>query len=513
MWFAVKVYNDKERISRDLLLEHFGKVSDIYLLPKRVVREEREKYEDSRSVMSGYMFVNIDIKGGLEDNKLNTKRIWKQIRRFVSPWGYFFYYIQQEDPFTHEIQQVRQHTGIHFLSSDPKTTYPSLFIDQARIPDEAMETFMAYNNSVLSGQEEAIIVNEPFNAIAKDRDVVRITNGPLAGVSGVLRQENQGGGKRDRRLIASFGKSMIVKYPNVRRYNMIVVREAVTGKGSQEPQSWRMIDRLVALIQKYYKTKDPYKRLRRWLSAINNWSVENTTSRMAVAGRVIDGDFVNAKDYRRMLYSLSTLFPQRRDSDFDRYLSDYIPSIPVRPFLTPAYEDLSATDRTNPEVIRHSWLTEVVVPVNLYDLFNSDLQDTPRKKDTDRSGYEYDAHVAVVRSEGKRKVIVSWGGFFDKYERLSEAERAAFLEDLQSKSYVKTHYLLTSGEQGIKFEKLEGIGGFSMPIAGTTPEAAAVQLVKSAAPAAVELWQGTRLKSWRRLLQQYVLIHKVINNQ
>ncbi len=126
-----------------------------------------------------------------------------------------------------------------------------------------------------------------------------------------------------------------------------------------------------------------------------------------------------------------------------------------------------------------------------------------------------------MRTEaGTVKAICSWGGFYDYYASQSQEERERFHADLESKKYPRLLQLLTQGEY--QFEKVSGIGGFSIDtgIAYTEDQeelgrsvnaffAQRTSLFTSLASAAVEMWQGTRLLVWRKLLQRHVLLHKV----
>ena len=126
-----------------------------------------------------------------------------------------------------------------------------------------------------------------------------------------------------------------------------------------------------------------------------------------------------------------------------------------------------------------------------------------------------------MRTEaGTVKAICSWGGFYDYYASQSSQEQEAFLGDLETKKYTHLHYLLK--ESAYKFEKINGIGGFSIETDIAYIEDVE-ELASKAHPyfthhsllftqltaAAVEVWKGTRLLVWRQLLQRYVLLHKV----
>lgn len=81
-------------------------------------------------------------------------------------------------------------------------------------------------------------------------------------------------------------------------------------------------------------------------------------------------------------------------------------------------------------------------------------------------------------------------------------------------------YLLTQSDY--RFEKIDGIGGFSLETGIEYPDdmeelgrkaheffTLHSSLFTSLTAAAVEVWQGARLLIWRKYLQRYVLLHKV----
>lgn len=520
MWFAVRVSHSEEKRSRELLLSHFADVEDVRLMSQGMRHIHDADHDGCATATAGYMFVKLNIPHYINGKGMTaTDKIWHRMRSYVSPWGYFYYHVDVENPATHKMESVIRNTKVHLLTADPKTADPESSIDRSRIPDGDMEAYLAFNDSVLNSREEAIIINEPFSRIARDRDVVRITDGLLAGVTGVLRQETQPNGMRDRRLVARFGKSMVVKYPNIRRYNMVVIREASDGRTAAEPRAWRMIDRMTAVIERQQLKQhdacgDAYAELRQWIGGTNRYAMDDTASRMAVVNRCIPNDRPTAMADRRTLFDLSTMFPEATDEAFTEYTTKYIPSTPIRPFLTPRYADTDCTDSATANIIPHEAFTEIAIPINLYDAFNRDLQPSVRKHAGSMSDYDYEAHVAVIGSGSERRAAVSWGGFFDKYAAMSDDEKADFAADLMKRGCTLMSRLLaddggapSDGMLHITFERVGGIGGFTMTADRDAAESAR-RLVEAVAPAAVEMWQTTRFNSWRALVRQYVLIHR-----
>ena len=175
-------------------------------------------------------------------------------------------------------------------------------------------------------------------------------------------------------------------------------------------------------------------------------------------------------------------------------------------------------------MLHHNGITELILRCNLREIFldklNKDVEADKNTKVFDED-YEYYAHFALLRTEaGTVKAICSWGGFYDYYASQSSQEQEAFLGDLETKKYTNLHYLLK--ESAYKFEKINGIGGFSIEtdiayIEDVEELASKVHqyfthhslLFTQLTAAAVEVWKGTRLLVWRQLLQRYVLLHKV----
>lgn len=517
MWFAVKNQGKKkEEDFKTILMANISHVKDVYLpYIHRVYKDKhgvtRRRYE---LAAKGYMFVNVDIDDGVR----NKHDIWEKLSKYITAAGYFYWYV--DDIKDGESVPTRVTEPVRLLSSDPKTATPDEFIGNSYIPDQTMENFRNFNDQSLGGNVDAFLVNESFNKMARVNDVVRIISGPLAGEEGVIVQENEGDNRRDRRLVAKFGNCMTVHYPNIRKYNMIVVREAKEGEKSKQSRLWYIIDRLIGNLQKERKDNvdDSVRDLRNLITNINKLSENDTEGKMKIINDAIKSLKVSeTKDIRRSLFLLASVFPPSTNSKFDSLLLEYIPDARIRPFLTPAFK-VSPVGKLYEDTLKHKDFTERIIQVNLEDTFKEALEKDNSSADAyPKDSFIYDAHVAIFDQDNKiKKAVVSWGGFYDKYEALEEAQKKDFIDDLEKKNYKYLHSLLSNGipfgevdqTKKIAFDKTKGIGGFSIVFSEGQDEPVNY-LVHNVAKAAVEMWQGTRLKDWRKLVQRFVLIHNI----
>lgn len=523
MWLAVKNQGRKsEEDCKAVLMDKLSRVSDIYLpYVHRVFKDKHGRtHRRYELAIKGYMFVNVEATETRDgSNKRDLAAIWKQLDSFVTPGGYFYWY--EQVPTGGGTVPVRQTEAVRLLSGDPKTATPDQLLSHSLIPDRAMEYFRCFNEQSLGGQADAFLVNESFNNMARVNDTVRIISGPLAGQEGVIVQEADGDNRKDRRLVAKFGNSMTVHYPNIRKYNMVVVREAPAGERARASRLWYIIDRMVGLLQDQPPghTDDAPRVLRALLRRINSLPQDDNEGKMHIIQEAIpsEGDG-RAKENRRLLFLLAATFPPATNPNFDHLMAEYIPDAPIRPFLTPSP---AAGPLTPPagRTVSHNGFEERVIPVSLEQAFKAPLgSDAPSAIHNPGESFFYDAHVAVFRPDGDRsKAVVSWGAFYDKYAALDENGRKDFADDLARKGYTHLHALLSTGlvpsgtaaSPKLSFDRTNGIGGFSVTFGNQDEEEAVRRLVDGAAQAAVELWQGTRLQLWRQLVQRSVLIHHI----
>lgn len=513
MWFAVKTQGGKkEEDYKAILADNISQVKDVYL-PYRH-RTFKDQYGRTQRryelAVKGYMFVNVDVVDATDESKRDVQTIWSQLKNFITPAGYFYWH-EKETTDGSEVA-ARVTVPIRLLSPDPKTATPEQLIEHSLIPERAMEIFRYFNEQSLGGDVDAFLVNESFNRIARENDVVRIISGPLAGQEGVLVQESDGINRKDRRLVAKFGNSLTVHYPNIRKYNMVVVREAAEGEKSKASRLWYAIDRMIAVLQAVDKDEvdNAAINLRAILAEINKQPNNDAEGKMRVIDKVFKSGLSNhVKENRRLLYLLASMFPPAVNPNFNAILEEYIPDTKIRPFLTPQ-NDASPIGKLEKRVLNHKNFTEHIIPVDLRDAFRESIG-TEATYTNPKESYIYEAHVAIF---DKGKAIVSWGAFYDRYESLDDEGKKAFVADLAKKNYKYLHALLSTGiplgeenqANKISFVRIDGVGGFSINLSGDITDSE-LYLVNNVAKAAVELWQGTRLLEWRQLAQRSVIIH------
>ncbi len=523
MWLAVKNQGQKkEEACKSILISKISQVNDVYLpYIHRVFKDKSGKtHRRYELAAKGYMFVNVAVTDTYDsNNKRDIQAIWKQLKSFITPSGYFYWYEQETTD--GRIVTVRKTEPIHLLSSNPKTVTPEQLIGHSLIPERAMEYFRNFNEQSLGGPVDAFLVNESFNNMARVNDIVHIVSGPLAGEEGIIVQEYDGNNRKDRRLVARFGNSMTVHYPNIRKYNMVVVREAVSGDKAREPRLWYLIDRMIGILQANGNDNvdKATGNLRALLRNINKLPEKDTEGKMRIINNAIKtGEDAQANENRRLLFLLANIFPPSSNPNFESLLMEYIPDMTIRPFLTPAY-NVSPLGKLYKLVVNHKDFEEHIIQVNLEKTFKKPLgADTASAVPPyNKESFIYDAHVAVFdQGNEQKKAVVSWGGFYDKYDSLNENDKKDFIEDLARKDYTHLHSLLSTGfplgetkhSWKISFDKTERIGGFSITFS-SNPDEAISYLISSAAKAAVEMWQGTRLRIWRQLVQRFVLIHNI----
>lgn len=523
MWLAVKNQGQKkEEAYKAILISKIGQVKDVYLpYIHRVFKDKSGKtHRRYELAVKGYMFVNVVVTDTYDsNNKRDIQAIWKQLKTFITPSGYFYWHEQETTD--GRTVPVRKTAPIRLLSSNPKTVTPEQLIGHSLIPERAMEYFRNFNEQSLGGPVDAFLVNESFNNMARVNDIVHIVSGPLAGEEGIIVQEYDGNNRKDRRLVARFGNSMTVHYPNIRKYNMVVVREAISGDKAREPRLWYVIDRMIGILQANGKDNidKATDNLRTLVRNINKLPERDTEGKMRIINDAIKaGKDAQANESRRLLFLLANIFPPSSNSNFESLLTEYIPDARIRPFLTPAY-NVSPLGKLNKLVVNHKDFKEHIIQVNLENIFREPFG--PNVASTaplyTEESFIYDAHVAVFdQGNEQKKAVVSWGGFYDRYDSLDENDEKDFIEDLARKGYAHLHSLLSTGyplgetkhSWKISFDKTEGIGGFSITFS-SNPDEAISYLVSSTAKAAVEMWQGTRLRIWRQLVQRFVLIHNI----
>lgn len=555
MWFAVRTHTGNEEESKTLLLDKIDKVTDVYIpyVHKSCTRNGKvvRRYEIA---IHGFVFVNLDIKDiHNKNNKRDIPAVWEQTKSFLTPNGYFFW--NEKEFVDGEYKNTRKKSTAHLLTSNSDDVTPIKLFNQSYIPNNSIKVFEYFNEQSLGGNTDAFLVNESFDKMARENDIVRVISGPLTGEEGVIIQESQdaSGKRKDRRLIAKFGNNLTVHYPNIRKYSMVLIREAQDGEKSKKPRLWFIIDHLIGVIQnrkektvkkndkikakkskeskksipvnieeqenyKYQFTDAAPKMLRELVTDIDKRPSHDIEGRMKEIERFSDNYNIQlSKEDIRLILFLAITFPPASNSQFKGLLSKYIPDRKIRPFLT-ASSKVSAVGKLYSSTLKHKDFEELIVQVNLKDDFKEALGND-KDLHSDEESYIYDAHVALFDiANNQKKAVVSWGNFYNDYASLGDEAKKNVLDDLSKKGYNHLYSLLTSGKSDsqsnyirtLAFDSTQGIDGFSITFDNNEDSESAIRfLIDNAAKAAVEMWQGTRLRSWRELAQQFVIIHPV----
>ena len=518
MWFIVNTDKFQEQQTKDFLEKTYPGIVKYVYLPKCRVKyvnvngEERYRF---CPLIYGLLFIKADSI--------------RAIKKILTPWGYFVYENTTRNLETGELRKKMLVSSAHLLCKDVKEFGQEAIIKTATIPDEDMEHFIYFSDKMADGIEGLSIVDKRYDDLILENDTIRILSGPLAGWVGVVKQiKNKG--KKDRHLFVRFGDNRCLNISNIRQYDMQVEHEATKGPKADAVGVWRAIDQMIGYLQAnqpsenacktlrnlfldYQKKLSVYRNQRMSDLAYSNKKEQKTVARQQQVLEKID------RSMRNNFRILSNNF-QAGEATLEKWLNELIPDAPLRPFLTPT-SGITIPQGQNYAVLRHDDITELVLRCNLRDFFQDKANDTDKNATAFDEDYEYYAHFALLNTDaGKIKAICSWGGFYDYYASQGSGEREAFLGNLVSKKYSHLHYLLT--ESVYKFEKINGIGGFSIgtDVDYTTDieelgkrihtfftqhSAVFTQLTA----AAVEIWKGTRLLVWRKLLQRYVLLHKV----
>lgn len=518
MWFIVKTDVFTEQKSMDLLSEKFkDTIVDFYFpLGRRTYKNEKgENKVRFVPVLQGLFFIRVESEERLE--------------KILSKYGYFMYKGADFGARSTEVVERVFFTKAHILCADSKSRTLGEIVKQARIPDDEMERFIFYNDKIAEGIEGLSLVDKRYSDLIMVNDTIRILSGPMTGWVGVVKQIKRKG-KKDRHLLMRFGNNRCLMISNVRQYDMQIEHEATVGAKPEAVGAWRAIDQLIGFLQAKEPEKNASETLRNHFSdylekltvyrnrhssdiAYSNKVAEMTTARQQEI-------LSNIADSMRANFRILANYFKVDGGTLEQGLRELIPDVILRPFLTPT-PGIAIPQGQDYVVLRHDGILELILRCNLRGFFRGKEYEADKYAPVFDEDYEYYAHFALLNTdEGKVKAICSWGGFYDYYASQSKNEQDKFHADLLSKKYPRLLYLLT--QSGYKFEKVGGIGGFSidtdidytsdMEELGRRADGFFTlhsSLFTQLTSAAVEVWQGARLLVWRQLLQRYVLLHKV----
>lgn len=549
MWYIIKTDYYKERDAIKDLLQLDG-IEDIYFPNSRTKLSETGKDWKAgvsfRPVINGILFAYIS------DSKL--------LRKNLNANGYF---LKKDD--TPGCKRMQVAGNAHLFSFRGGSDGLGSMLIHAKISDEEIYRYKVCIEQCAAHTDDIKIVDKDYAELASNNDIVMITDGPLVGYTGVIKQVKTGGVK-DRCFFFSLG-GFCVQLSGIRRYGVIVVRESSDGTKAQLPNTWRYIDFLQGKLQASYFADNSSFALRNILEKYNK--VRDIEKCQALLLDEARGKRTEAESREvalqavwllqaggeelAALKSLSHFF-QSADDSVKFGLAELIPDMPLRPFLTPT-SGVELPKGKNYILFPHDGFVELIFRVNLKQEFlkaenypSLSVQDTHEGRFTDNGKlkgrmrksrqfqltskeYVYYVHVGLRDSDDGLGVtaLVNWGEFAHRYVSLGDGEREAFLQDLLAKGYNHTHRLL--GEANLHDES-KTLSGFACHIPDATTGAIRVQyecsmaskhlpvsllrtfvpvrhLVRSCIPSAVEFWQRQRLLEWRHLVQRYVLLHNL----
>lgn len=548
MWFVVCTGKGKEKAAKNFLLNKVRGVREVYITPYRKVSHtdrHGQQVETVAPLLMNYVFVDIKVTKrpgsrflGLRTNAGEKRMVFRQLAQSLSKGGYFTHQVRAYDRLTGEAVIQREKSDFHLLCANPANTPIEQIMEQSWVTDAAMNAFKVYNSQTLSSDNLLRIEPVAYSQLLKEHDVVQILRGQFAGQEGIVRRCHQG--KKDRRFYIEFSSNLCLSISGIHQNDIAIVHEAVSGRNAKAVSLWRDIDAVIGSLQFGGHPDDAPKELRRQLKAFGQklavtipglsdaekLKAEKENEKVAFCHKqeVLAGIRLQV---RNIFEALGNYFNSTAGTD-DRILREYIPNAPIRPFLTP-----TAGTEIGDEgyvILHHEGFDEYVVRKDLSAFFNTGIYDKAKYRPVFDEDYQYYAHVAVLNDRRTRKAIAPWGGFYDCFERLSIPQRKDLAQILLKRKYEKTFRLLrmdeyVGQEQHDKtektnattpqtvitptFESVHGIGGFSTPMGEEDDFQTVQRLIDAVVPAAVEIWQGTRLQEWRQLLQQYVLLHKV----
>lgn len=547
MWFVVCTGKGRENAAKSFLLSKVKGAKEVYVTPYHKIHhigENGQLEENVSPVLTNFVFVNIKLVKrvsskflGLRTNVGEKEMVFRQLSKSLGKGGYFKYHERVFDKNTGSSVLKQRSSGFHLLCANPSDTPIDQIMEQSWVPDKAMNAFIVYNNQTFSSAEQLRIEPVAYRKLIKEHDIVRVLRGQFAGQEGVVKRSHKG--KSDRRLYIEFSNSLCLSITGIHQNDIAIVHGATESENAKSVSLWRDIDAVIGILQFEAHPDDAPKELRILIKA---YGQKLSDAMPLLSGNErIKAERENEKMSRdHKLEVLSLVPPQARDifkviADFFstysntdiKILREYIPNAPMRPFLTPtAGAEINDEDYT---ILHHKSFEEYIVKENLSALFNVSTYDKKKYYPVFDEDYQYYAHIAVVDDNGTRKAIASWGGFYDAFANLSIPQKKGLAQTLLKRKYTKTfqslnmyQYLEEDGENDGEnstlvnhtpfpcvFEKVNGIGGFSMKIESNGEYQTVKSLIEAIAPVAIEIWQGTRLQEWRQLLQRYVLLHKI----
>lgn len=534
MWYIIRTDYSTET-SVEEVLRNLPFVSRTYLpryrlyLPKRT---DGKKYKFCLTIR-GVVFVNVT-----EPHRVDFCRSMTRTGYLLDANG------KQYDGNPHLIQP-----------SNPRLTLSDI-LSLSRVSYDEFELFRIYNDQrdIERSMERLDLVDDvTYRELERGYDTVCVIDGPYAHFQGVVkREDNVVDGKRrgrDNRLFCRMG-IWSVRISNIRKYNYVIVREAVDGKEFQLTNTWRFIDRLIGSLQSAFFADDAPVALRTILTYMNGCSLDTAKHRLRAAS--LDS---NDSELKRRL-SFAATFLEEMDTPtqgsltvLSRYfqtvdglvgesLESVIPDTPLRPFLTPT-SGRRLAHNARYALLRHGAFLEVILRLDLRSEFIKSKYLIPKGLPQSADDYVYYAHIGIKPDDSGTGLtaFVNWSGLIDTYRMRDSESQSQLLSSLRGHGVESMAELLSPADADRPspvrmFWQSPGLAGFCIDIPSSDMDSIVSLLtshegesslpytilhrlhpvsvlLRRTIPAAVDMWQCPRLGTWRRLVQRYVLLHKI----
>lgn len=521
MWYILKTQKGTEE-TLEKTLKSLPYVSSTYLPHYRrlISGESKNKRYKYLLTLPSIVFVNV--------TKANLSKFYKRLT--ISG------YLRNGDN--------KDYEGHPHLIQLPRSNFnKEEFLELSRVPAKDFNIFKIYNDQrdIEKNMENLDIVDDvSFKQLEQTHDLVYILDGPFSKYTGIVKREsNIVDGKkkgRDNRLYCRVG-NLSVRISNIRKYNYIIIREALHGQNFPLTNTWRFMDRLIGKLQTTFFPDEAPRALRLLLTLMN----QHTLSQMIHETRKRSLDTTDAQD--KKLLAFISVFLEEMDNNTraaliilshyfqtvnelkEQSLENIIPDAPLRPMMTPTSGKKFPKGARYVTVEHHDFL-ELILCINLRKQFS--VSKRPHLSDND---YTYYIHIGVKqKNDSCITVFVNWSGFIHSFMMMDEKEQTVLLQNFSERNVQSMAQLLQDPES--LYDADENLAGFKEDVSNVNagevlsslrqhsgaahlPYLAAkhcqplVDLLKRCITSAVDLWQSPRFSTQRKQLQRYVLLHKI----
>lgn len=530
MWYIIKTETSTEdELERKFNDLHW--INDTYLpryrrrLPKNT---DKVKYKYCLTI-PGVIFVNV--------SKSNKEEFCKHL----TDTGYLL--DANSDKFNGMPHLLR--------TSSPRLSLDDL-LELSKVTETDFNIFKIYNDQKdieRSMETLDLVDNVTYKTLQQDYDTVCVLDGPYSRYQGIVKREpNIVDGKKhgkDNRLFCQIG-IWSVRISNIRKYNYIIVREAVNGKDFPLTNTWRFIDRILGSLQASFFPDNSAFALRTLLTylkgkeldaakhEIRKTALETEDSQEKQLASYLS-TFVEEMDAgtQGSLTALTGYF-KKVDELKEGDLKNLIPDIKLRPFLTPT-PGKKLPKKYHYTVLKHNDFTEIILRLNLKSCFVNNIYVVPKGITLSNDDYIYYTHIGLKKNETVNGItaFVNWGGFIHSFMQREDDGKSNFVSLLKERNVASLADILEDKKEKVKlYDKSLSSAGFEIDIKDVDFDRTALlldehkkditipfgiikqlhpiaELLRKTIPAAVEMWQSPRFNTERKLLQRFVLLHKI----